>query len=282
METVRLLIDAPAPGPVNMARDEALLAACARPDARPVLRFYAWSPATISLGYFQDYADYERLAAPAGDLAVVRRTTGGGAILHDMEVTYALALPRDHRLVKDRPVGLYELAHNAIIAAIGREGVRMVGDDRARCGELWHRRPAGGITGETPVPQVGSEQRSRGGPFFCFDRRHALDVVYDDPTAIGGVAKIAGSAQRRTREAVLQHGLIMLDSCYDQQWLGTWSHLVGPIEFSHAVNRLLSAFERALGVELLLDEWQEEEQTTINTLALKHANTDWTRSRRRC
>lgn len=263
MESVRLLIDAPAAGPVNMARDEALLAACGCGDGRPVLRFYTWSPATISLGYFQNYAEYERLVPPAGDLAVVRRTTGGGAILHDLEVTYSLTLPGDHRLVRRGPVGLYELAHAAIIAAIGCDGVRMVGCDGGACGE---EGAAGG----------GAAHR---GPFFCFDRRHALDVVYDDPTGIGGVVKIAGSAQRRTREAVLQHGSIMLDGRYAQQRVGTWSSLAGPIEFSRAVDRLVPAFERALGVGLTPDEWREEELSASKALASKYAGMEWLQRR---
>ncbi len=256
MESVRLLIDAPAAGAVNMARDEALLVGCGCGDGQAVLRFYAWSPATISLGYFQAYAEYERLTGPAGDLAVVRRTTGGGAILHDLEITYSLVLPGDHRLAKGGPVGLYERAHKAIIAAIDCDGVRMFGEDETERGGAAHR-----------------------GPFFCFDRRHALDIVYDDPTGAGGVAKIAGSAQRRTREAVLQHGSIMLASRHAQQRVGTWSSLAESVTFSQAVDRLLPAFERALGVVLMPDEWREEARTASETLTSKHAGSEWIQRR---
>src|SRR5262245_51344899 len=92
MMHARLLIDSPLPGPENMARDEALLRACEL-TGDAVVRFYAWSAPTISLGYFQDYAEFEQLEPPAGDLDVVRRTTGGGAILHDLELTYSIVMP---------------------------------------------------------------------------------------------------------------------------------------------------------------------------------------------
>src|SRR4051794_38396264 len=75
-----------ADGPTQMAADEVLLEHVGVTD-RPALRFYAWDRPTLSLGYFQPFAD-----RPPG-LPVVRRPTGGGAIVHDHELTYALALP---------------------------------------------------------------------------------------------------------------------------------------------------------------------------------------------
>src|SRR5580765_2945407 len=86
----RLFIDDPLDAVTNMARDESLLESVGRGESPPTLRLYQWSPAAISLGYFQDYAEFEALPAPAGTLAVVRRQTGGGAILHDLELTYSL------------------------------------------------------------------------------------------------------------------------------------------------------------------------------------------------
>ena len=99
-----------------MARDEALMLRVGRSESPPTLRLYQWDPPTISLGYFQRYADYESLPPPGGLLPVVRRLTGGGAILHDLELTYSLALPINHPLVCDGPNRLYELTHDAVIA----------------------------------------------------------------------------------------------------------------------------------------------------------------------
>src|SRR5437870_140838 len=114
MSSLRLLTDAPMDGPDNMARDEALLTLVGRREAPPTLRFYAWQPATISLGYFQEFDQYSSLASPAGGLAVVRRTTGGGAILHDLELTYSLTVPAGHDWLMPGPNRLYELMHRAI------------------------------------------------------------------------------------------------------------------------------------------------------------------------
>ena len=162
-----------------MARDEALLALAGR-EADPTLRLYEWSEPTISLGYFQRYADYEVLPPPAGRMPVVRRLTGGGAILHDRELTYSLTLPADHALVAGRPKRLYELVHQSLIACFSEAGI-----DAQWCGRTDESGPAKG-------------------PFFCFARRHRFDVLI-------GSDKVAGSAQRRTRDAILQQGSIVLE-----------------------------------------------------------------------
>ena len=184
--TIRLLQDPPLDGPANMARDEALLAGVEAGESPPTLRLYEWTPPTVSLGYFQPYADYEALEPPAGDLAVVRRTTGGGAILHDLELTYSLALPTTHALLSQGSNHMYELAHDAIIASLNALGIPSARD------------------GESDTSGTAR------GPFFCFDRRHCFDVLVDGQ-------KIAGSAQRRRRLGVLQHGSIILGNRYTQQ-----------------------------------------------------------------
>ncbi len=258
MTAARLIIDEPLPGPVNMARDEAILETCTERDATPVFRLYTWSPPTISLGYFQDYAEYENLAPPAGKLAVVRRTTGGGAILHDLEVTYSLIMPVTHPLVAGRPNHLYTLAHEAVIVAIGH-GVQMRGSDSSACD--------------------ASAQR---GPFFCFARRHGLDVVVDDPNCPCGIAKIAGSAQRRTKTAILQHGSIMLDSRYTQHPVATWSQLAGKtIEFNQAVAQLIPTFEHSVGMSFARDSWHAAELQRANAIEVRYAGAGWTIHRQR-
>jgi lipoate-protein ligase A len=151
----------------------------------PTLRLYQWDPPTISLGYFQPYAQYKELPPPAGRLPVVRRPTGGGAILHDLELTYSLTLPTDHPLIHRNPNRLYELAHDAIINCLSSLGL-----NAARCG----------LTDDSGAAR---------GPFFCFQRRHCYDLLLDGD-------KIAGSAQRRTRHAILQHGSIVLANRFSQ------------------------------------------------------------------
>ena len=183
---LRLLIDPPLDGPTNMARDEALLDAAAAGECAAALRCYRWSEPTVSLGYFQPYAEFESCSA-VRQFPVVRRTTGGGAILHDRELTYSLAVPSGHPLLSDGATSLYCRMHDAIIAVVRALGVQ------AEC--------RGSVLPDDP---------GRDEPFFCFERAHALDIVV-------GERKLAGSAQRRTANAVLQHGSILLDALYDQQ-----------------------------------------------------------------
>ena len=139
---LRVMIDEPLGGAMNMAVDEAILQAVNEGLAGPTLRLYGWSEPTISLGYFQEYAEFEADERICG-LAVVRRPTGGGAILHDDEVTYSLTMPVG---ADDRGdiEGLYRLVHDAAAAVLAGAGV-----------ELAYR---------------GGEERenSQRGPFFCF------------------------------------------------------------------------------------------------------------------
>jgi lipoate-protein ligase A len=174
----------PARGSWNMAIDEALLQT-AEAGGAPVIRFYQWEAPTLSLGYFQRYE--ERNSHPAStSCAVVRRATGGGAILHDRELTYSCVLPAGHPLAK-RSIELYYAIHQSIVAALADLGIA------ASLVECAARSTSAAGCGARPQ---GME------PFLCFERRTAGDVL------LAGW-KIAGSAQRRQRGAVLQHGSIL-------------------------------------------------------------------------
>ncbi|MBK8270325.1 MAG: lipoate--protein ligase family protein [Planctomycetes bacterium] len=257
MQEIRLLIDSPLHGPANMARDEVLLQPCEAHASGPVLRFYAWCPPTISLGYFQDIVDFETQPSPINGLDVVRRTTGGGAILHDLEVTYSLVLPIDHTLIHNKPNRLYSLAHDAIIRAMDGEA-RLYGCGNGACDE--------------------SAQR---GPFFCFARRHGLDVVIHDGAGTNGVSKIAGSAQRRTRRAVLQHGSIMLDSRFAQQPIARWKQVDPRIDVARAIKRLVSAFEESFEMPTRPSRWTPDELAAAIPFEKQYGSEEWTRHRRR-
>jgi lipoate-protein ligase A len=112
--------DPSGPGTWNMAVDEALLQ-CAVAGGAPLLRFYHWKQPTLSLGYFQHYEECRGHAASAS-CAVVRRATGGGALLHDRELTYSCFLPAGHPLAR-RSIDLYYAIHHAILAALSDFGI---------------------------------------------------------------------------------------------------------------------------------------------------------------
>jgi len=240
---IRVVNDPPLDGATNMARDEALLTRVAELASPPTLRLYQWDPPTISLGYFQHHAQYEALAEPAGVLAVVRRLTGGGAILHDLELTYSLTLPTGHSLLVAGASRLYELAHDAIMASLADLDIHA-----KRCGET-------------------DDSGAARGPFFCFDRRHAFDLLVGD-------AKIAGSAQRRTRTGILQHGSIMLANRYSQQTTAVTS-----LPFEKSIQQLRSSVPEELsnqtGVLFEPGSWSPEELCLADQLTAKYAGSEW-------
>ena len=171
----RLLTEPPAGGAWNMAVDEALLISAASGQTA-TLRFYGWSEPTVSLGYFQRLHDrYEH--DPAAVCPVVRRSTGGGAIVHDNELTYSIVLPR-HGQFKDATRSLYQALHLTLVQTLGSFGLEC---------ELF----------------VPGQNQARGLPFLCFQRRTEGDVLFQGN-------KIAGSAQRRHKGSVLQHGSVLL------------------------------------------------------------------------
>lgn len=176
MERWRLILDTPAPGAWNMAADAALWESAQAPGAAPALRLYGWDRATLSLGYAQDSMrglDLDYLAR--ADIPLVRRPTGGRAVLHDKELTYAVVIPvaspRFGSLAQ-----VYAFTRMALAAALASLGARL--DDAAEHG-----------AGRSAV---------------CFASRARHEI------AVNG-RKVVGSAQRRTRGALLQHGSIILD-----------------------------------------------------------------------
>ena len=115
-----LLIDPPADGAWNMAVDEVLLKAAAA--GRCCFRFYRWQVPTLSLGYFQAIDDRRRHVASFG-CPVVRRSSGGGAIVHDRELTYSVALPGEHPLAMGRML-LYQAVHQTLIEVLAAAGIQ--------------------------------------------------------------------------------------------------------------------------------------------------------------
>lgn len=218
MHDCRLILDTGSPGPWNMAVDEFLLEWCGRTGAC-CWRFYGWSEPTLSLGYFQTYSDRWQHAA-SRHAPVVRRASGGGAILHDDELTYSLAVPLEHPLGRRR-LELYRAVHTTLIEVLADRGIRA---------DLWQDDP----TGRQPQP------------FLCFQRRSSGDVVF-------GTAKVAGSAQRRSAAAVLQHGSILLRRSPAAPELDGLSDLTGE---TLAASSLATAWLPRLAGRLELD-WHE-------------------------
>jgi len=188
--------DPPADGATNMALDEALAFEAIRLD-RVLVRISTWSEPTLSLGAFQAIGEARALAALAG-LPIVRRPSGGGAILHGSDVTLSVAVPRAHPC-GGVPQRLYDTVHAAVVAELAARGIAA----GLSAGESTGARAGTGDPTAAALPAAGA--------FLCFDRRASGDVVV--PVADGrgnSDAKVLGSAQRRLRGAVLQHGSLLL------------------------------------------------------------------------
>lgn len=167
----------PAPGALNMAVDEALLESV-QSGAPPVLRFYTWRPACLSIGRNQQARGlYDPRRAAAAGIDIVRRPTGGLAVLHDRELTYAVLAPL-------HPLGGPRAAYAAINAALV-DGLLAFGVP------VGHAPPA---ARRPPLHRAAAP---------CFRTPAAGEVV-----AVG--RKLVGSAQRCERGALLQHGSILL------------------------------------------------------------------------
>jgi lipoate-protein ligase A len=270
-----LLLDPPGDGAWNMAVDETLLEAAAD-SGQCTLRFYQWAVPTLSLGYFQSY-ESRRQHSASRDCPVVRRASGGGAILHDREWTYSLALPEKHPLAVNR-LGTYRLVHESLIETLAVWGIsaglfnsegmaNLAGDCSTApvgCGEL-DLAPQSRLEPQTPV---------RREPFLCFQRRATGDLI------LGGV-KIAGSAQRRCRGAVLQHGSVLLEKSTVAPELDGLKELTDtPISAEEFLQEWLATLTKSLAAAWqpgVLTDAQRARAAML--VSQKYASPDWTNIR---
>jgi lipoate-protein ligase A len=112
------------PGALNMGIDEAILRGVAAGVSQPTLRLYGWQPPCVTIGYFQSMRDEVDLdACRAWGIDTVRRSTGGGAVLHEAEVTYSVILPEGHPLAPADILESYRLICGGIIAGLRILGV---------------------------------------------------------------------------------------------------------------------------------------------------------------
>jgi len=178
----RLLVDGALAGAANMARDVALLEAVAAGAEPPTLRLYGWDPPCLSLGRHQgvDAADLRFCRAEGID--VVRRPTGGRALLHHLELTYAVVAP----------------------AGSGPLPRALQDAYRAICGALVQALRSLGVAAELTPGEVNLELPGPRTTVPCFEAPAGGEVV------VGG-RKLIGSAMRAHGGAVLQHGAILLD-----------------------------------------------------------------------
>lgn len=172
-------------GAYNMAVDEELLARAQAGETVPVLRFYTWDPPAVSIGRFQNMkAAVNAEACKRRGFDIVRRITGGRAVLHNQELTYSIIARADDPLFPSTVLGTYKVIATGLLAGLKNLGLAAEMVSRGgRHAALVEKKP--------------KEQA-------CFSSPSWYEILVNNK-------KIAGSAQRRMRGAFLQHGSILID-----------------------------------------------------------------------
>jgi lipoate-protein ligase A len=227
-----------------MAVDEVLLHSAAAGTAS--LRLYGWSEATLSLGYFQP----EHLRRTDQRLVVlpfVRRPSGGDTLVHDREVTYALALPAGSPWQGTE--------------AWPRRMHRILGDALAELG----------VSAQL---HVAASQPSPFSGVLCFHHWTAGDLIV-------GTGKVVGSAQRRQRGSLMQHGAILLARSPHTPDLPGILELSGrSLTANHTIGAIVERFRRETGWEVVEDDWTTGERQSIAELVVgKYTQDAWNRKR---
>lgn len=253
----RLIDSPPAPGRFNMALDAALMEAV-RDGGEPVLRFYRWSPACLSLGRNQPAAGlYDEDAIRGRGIEVVRRPTGGRAVLHDRELTYSVVMP-------EGTLGAPRAAYATINQALVR-GLRALGVDAAL-------QPASG--GRAAPPSISP----------CFREPAEGEVV------VAG-RKLVGSAQYREAGVTLQHGSLLLEG--DQREVvelllepsppdpadrpATLAEVLSPLpEWGVLVEALSAGWREVVGGALSAGDPSDDEVAAAHALARRFSSSAWT------
>jgi lipoyl(octanoyl) transferase len=229
MTTWRLLITHPTRGAWNMAADESILEHIGRGETLPTLRLYSWNPPCLSLGHAQPFSDVDVTRLHERGWEVVRRLTGGRAILHTDELTYSVIAPSDEPRVEGSVLESYNRLAQALLLAVKSLDI--------------------------PVEMKEGKANNSAAPNpVCFEVPSTYEITVNGK-------KLIGSAQARKKEGVLQHGSLPLT--------GDLARICQALKFEnesareHAAQRLL---ERATTVESALGRgvrWETAAQAYI-------------------
>ena len=250
-----------------MAIDAAILAAVGRGESPPTLRLYRWDPPCLSLGYSQDYADVDEELLQAAGWDVVRRPTGGRAILHTDELTYAVIGPKSDPRLEGGLMDSYQNLSRALFDMLSRLGL--------------------------PVEvHAGKNPQAHHQP-VCFENPSDFEITAGDK-------KIIGSAQARKKDSLLQHGSLPLEGDLARitqvlsyptkkerqdaaeallKKAATVSDVLGQeISWHLAAETLTDSFGKVLNLELIEGELTPGEKEEARKLeSSQFGNPEWTR-----
>ena len=280
----RLIKDGYHNGFMNMAIDEAIMIAHREGLVSPTIRFYQWSPPAVSLGYFQDLKkEIDIDACQDMGIDIVRRPTGGKAVLHDKELTYSFVIKEDHPLVNDSILETYKKISRGIIKGLSYLGVKaaLVPVREKLKNDSLNK----GKNSKILHPDIKS---------ICFSVPSQYEVQVDGK-------KILGSAQVRKGGIVLQHGSLLIKLEKDKLFsvfnfpsvqvreklksrLNATSLeeiLKKKIGFSELSEVLTRGFEEEFGVKLVKGKLTEqEEKASIDLFKNKYSTYEWNYERK--
>jgi lipoate-protein ligase A len=269
MRQWQLIIErTPQNGACNMAIDETLLESVSNKARRPTLRLYRWDPFCLSLGYGQTSADVDWERLNARGWQVVRRPTGGKAILHGDELTYSLTLPLDDDVAQGDIVESYRRISQGLIEALS-------------------------LLGLAPQSERARPRGERTGP-VCFEVPSHYEIT------VGG-RKLIGSAQVRRRAGLLQHGTLPLmgditricealpyasdaarEAAREQvrARATTLEAALGwRVSYDEAARAFVAGFERAFEVTFEESALTHEERALAEARAASYRDPSWTNKR---
>ena len=266
-QTWRLYLSPPALGAWNMAVDEAILEHVTRGDAPPTLRLYSWAPPCLSLGRSQPFSDVDTTALETNGWHIVRRITGGRAILHTDEITYSIITSSDNPHVQGSLLESYHHLAQGLLAALKKLGA------------------------DVQMNEEKLDASAQKNP-VCFETPSTYEITVDGK-------KLIGSAQARIKNGVLQHGSLPL--------VGDLARITQALHFPEAGSRQNAAekllarastlesalgravpwgaasqafvhgFEAALGIQFERDELSLSEIKRVADLVKdKYAHPEWT------
>ena len=267
MDTWRLLITPPAHGAWNMALDEAILEHIGCGESAPTLRLYAWHPACLSLGHAQPFADVDMARLRERGWEVVRRATGGRAILHTDEITYSVIAPNDEPRVAGTVLDSYNRLAQALLLAVKELDLPV------------------------EVKEGRVDNKLLPNP-VCFEVPSTYEITVNGK-------KLIGSAQARKKEGVLQHGSLPLVGdltriCQAlvfenegaretaskrllERATTVESALGRQVSWETAALSFIHAFEGQLGLDLVKGQVSESElKRTEELVKDKYAHPSWT------
>ncbi|MGG0794926.1 biotin/lipoate A/B protein ligase family protein [Brevibacillus laterosporus] len=269
MEKWRYVVTPPMSPEMNMAIDEAILTLHSQGKVPPTVRFYTWNPATLSIGYFQkmekeiNIDEVKRLG-----LGLVRRPTGGRAVLHDAELTYSVIVSEDHPQMPKSVTEAYKVISMGLLHGFQKLGLK------------------------AEMVSLATEEKAKynsPGSSACFDSPSWYELVVEGK-------KVAGSAQTRQKGVILQHGSILLDMDVDllfslltfpservkERMMNSFKQKAvtinevssKPISLEEAIEAFYQGFAEGLGIELVPMDLTAEEQQLAKELAENRYSTD--------